>query len=149
MDFSPASEHAFETALDLIAPDGHIILMHVIGHSFADGHIPRGSLSAARKKLRAFANSARFPDGHHIKLLVRAGTPFHEILAAAKDHDVGLIVLGIDESDPFDGLALGRTADRISRYASCSVLLVRSGTGYAKRAGSLAVGQSSPAALHQ
>ena len=144
MDFSSGSQAALETALDLIGGRGQLILLHVIPQSSAKVQNVRESIELVRKKLGAFAknNRARIPAGSRIRLLVRVGTPFQEILAVAKDHEVGLIVVGVRESNSFGGLMLGHTADRISRYAWCSVLLVRSGAHYPKRGPSLAIAES-------
>jgi hypothetical protein len=36
-----------------------------------------------------------------------------------------MIIVGADRTSALDGTALGHTADRVSRYAHCPVLLVR------------------------
>jgi universal stress protein A len=125
VDFSTASENALAKTVELLGQNGRIILVHVVPRPIHNGHTLRGSMKIARKKLENFFGSAHLIEPRRIRLIVRAGTPFHEILGAAKDHKANLIVLGIDDSDPVGGLALGHTADRVSRYAWCSVLLVR------------------------
>ena len=143
VDFSAASQTAFATALDLLGTRARIILLHVIPISFgADAF--RGSFEAAQKKLSDFAKDVSVTAEQRVESIVRAGIPFQEILTATKDHKINLIVLGIDESNPFGGLALGHTADRISRYAWCSVLLVRSDHSYPDRRGSISLSKTAP-----
>jgi len=101
--------------------------LHVATPSPGNGNSRGGSgfLTAAKERLRDFAKSDDLPPDPGLHYAVRAGAPFQEILTVAKENDVDLIVLGIDDSEPFGGLALGHTADRVSRYARCAVLLVR------------------------
>ena len=56
---------------------------------------------------------------------MRTGAPFQEILAAAEENNIEMIVLGVNESGPLAGIELGHTIDRVLRYARCPVLLVR------------------------
>jgi len=124
-------------ALDLLGHHGRLVVLHVVPPSFLNGPGLRDSIEAGRKNLKKFARSMGLPDGPRIKLMVRAGTPFQQILATAADHQAALITLGIDNTDAFGGFALGHTADRISRYARCSVLLVRSGDRRTRRVSSV------------
>ena len=125
IDFSAASKNAFRYALDLGREGSHFFLLHVVPPRTEKGRRVPSLIAAARKSLASFAKKDHAEDVRSVQSLVRIGTPFEEILAAARDRDADLIVLGVHDSDLFGGLALGRTADRVSRYAKCPVLLVR------------------------
>ena len=86
-------------------------------------------IAAAEASLTSFSKSDGLDHDHAVQPLVRIGTPFSEILAAAAENDVELIVLGVHDAAPLRGLALGHTAERVSRYAPCPVLLVRESRG--------------------
>ena len=63
-------------------------------------------------------------DRGDVHLEVRAGRAVSEILAAASEHEVDLIVLGATSWDDPD-VRLGSTAAKVVRRASCSVMCVR------------------------
>jgi nucleotide-binding universal stress UspA family protein len=128
IDFSCAAKKALAHAIGLCGGDfSRILLLHVAALLPGNGNSRGGSgfLTAAKERLWDFARSDGMPPNPDLHYAVRAGAPFQEILTVAKENDVDLIVLGIDDSEPFGGLALGHTADRVSRYARCAVLLVR------------------------
>jgi universal stress protein A len=56
------------------------------------------------------------------------GTPFVEIVAAAKRHDSDLIVIGTHGRGALAHALIGSVAERVVRKAPCPVLTVRSGT---------------------
>ena len=57
--------------------------------------------------------------------LLRSGNPFEEIVNAAKELGVGLIVIGSHGYTGLERLLLGSTADRVVQYAPCPVLVVK------------------------
>jgi nucleotide-binding universal stress UspA family protein len=79
-------------------------------------------------KLRALISEECGDTDHGVHTLVRTGTPFQEILAATKQLRADMIILAVSESGP---ISIGHTAERVLRYASCPVLLVRPGDGAA------------------
>jgi nucleotide-binding universal stress UspA family protein len=56
---------------------------------------------------------------------LRTGHPSEEILAAARTHQADLIVLGHSGRSDTWGRFPGTTAEKVSRHAECSVLIVR------------------------
>jgi nucleotide-binding universal stress UspA family protein len=56
---------------------------------------------------------------------IRAGHPAQEIVRAAQDQGADLIVIGHSGHSGVWGRFLGGTAEKVSRHASCSVLIVR------------------------
>ena len=128
LDFSAASRNAFRQALRMGKNGSRFILLHVIPPTTEKGRQRPITTAAARRSLTSFARSGHARRVRSFRYDVRTGTPFQEILAVAQDNNVEIIVLGVDNSGPFGGLALGHTADRVSRYARCGVLLVRDGS---------------------
>jgi nucleotide-binding universal stress UspA family protein len=61
-----------------------------------------------------------------IETEMRAGHPAHQIVAAARERDIDLIVVGSRGHSRLWGELLGHTADRVNENAPCSVLIVRS-----------------------
>lgn len=61
-----------------------------------------------------------------VKSVVRGGTSAHqEILDAARDNNVDLIIVGTHGRSGLAHLLLGSTAERVIRHAPCPVLVVR------------------------
>jgi nucleotide-binding universal stress UspA family protein len=56
---------------------------------------------------------------------IRAGHPAQEIVRAADDQGADLIVVGHSGHSGVWGRFLGGTAEKVSRHAACSVLIVR------------------------
>ena len=57
--------------------------------------------------------------------MTSAGQAATEILAAAWEHDADLIVIGARGRTRAEPFPLGSVAQKIVKYAACSVLLVR------------------------
>ncbi|MEI4884363.1 universal stress protein, partial [Klebsiella pneumoniae] len=55
----------------------------------------------------------------------RTGLPAHEIVEAAKELDVDLIVIATHGHTGWKHFAIGSTAERVVRAAPCPVLVVR------------------------
>jgi nucleotide-binding universal stress UspA family protein len=119
-DFSSASKQALKRALNLTHDPRRVLLLHVIPPPLPQTRPEMQRLiKDARSRLVSFSKDGA---DHPIESLVAAGTPFQEILAVAKKKNTALIVLGINSSINGD---IGYTAERVSRYAKCAVLLLR------------------------
>jgi universal stress protein A len=59
------------------------------------------------------------------RTLARTGAPYHEIVEAAREEEVDLVVLSTHGRTGFKRLLLGSTAERVVRYAPCPVVVVR------------------------
>jgi universal stress protein A len=132
-DFSPASDHAFKYALQLAQHFGaevHVVhvLESVVSPEFAGRPeapvFSTKKLMAAEKKLRVWANlagaSARAP-----QLIHRHGFAAHEIVEAAKDFDIDLVIISTLGHTGSEHFCIGSTAERVVRSAPCQVLVVR------------------------
>jgi nucleotide-binding universal stress UspA family protein len=58
-----------------------------------------------------------------VKKLVRKGVPANEIVAVSKDYD--LIIMGTLGRTGLDHFFMGSVAEKVVRFASCPVLVVR------------------------
>lgn len=81
-------------------------------------------LKQARKALAASARKALPPELAR-ECVVRLGVPFSEIVKAAKDLDVDLVIMATHGHTGLKHLLLGSTAERVVRLAPCPVLTVR------------------------
>jgi nucleotide-binding universal stress UspA family protein len=80
-----------------------------------------------RECARWLKEAAAYADAQGVQLQteVRAGHPAQQIVEAAHEHQVNLIVLGHSGHSGVWGRFLGSTAEKVSRHATRSVLLVR------------------------
>lgn len=84
----------------------------------------RERLTLARKALAAFVKR-QVPAGLTTETLVRLGHPVDQIVAAAKECDADLVIVGTHGHTGLKHLLLGSVAERIVRLAPCPVLTVR------------------------
>jgi len=61
----------------------------------------------------------------HVRSTIRFGYPAEEILNTAREHDADLIVLGVRGQTHVEPFRLGGVAQKVVKYAHCSVLVVR------------------------
>jgi universal stress protein A len=132
-DFSSASDNAFKYALHFGQHFGaqlHVIhvLESVLSPQFAG--VPEApvfsnkELAAAEENLREWAESSGAAD-IGAKLVLRNGFPAHEIVEAAKDLAVDLVIIATQGLTGWKHFCIGSTAERVVRAAPCPVLVVR------------------------
>lgn len=63
--------------------------------------------------------------GVEVNPVVRIGPPWREILAAAEELDIDMIVMGAHGKRGFKALVLGNTVENVTRHASCPVMIIR------------------------
>ena len=80
--------------------------------------------SEARKELSAVAKDVVQPTVP-VTPHVRSGTPWNEIVIAAKEHSADLIIIGTHGRTGLKHVVMGSTAERVVRHAGCPVLVVR------------------------
>ena len=134
-DFSDSSGKALEYAAVFGAQFGAAItLLHIaeigsVGYEHGAGDFPRMEAQlriAAKKQIADCVNG-----GPEIELQVRRGWPFggkrayHEIVEAARELHSDLIIISTHGLTGLDHMIMGSTAERVVRFASCPVLVVR------------------------
>jgi nucleotide-binding universal stress UspA family protein len=136
-DFSPDAAAAIDYAVKLAKLAGiQIALLHIV--DVPTYHI-HPEVVAARKRvdetfeamrqraavrLEALAESVR-NEGVNCTASVRLGIPTEEILREAEKTEPDLIFIGNKGTSALARFLLGSTAERVVRYARCSVLVVR------------------------
>ena len=135
VDFSPLSKKAMHYAARLAQQFGaEVTLFHVIepeippafdGFMIAPPPVSNGSSVQCAGQLKALASSVRTTGVTHVGSSVRPGLAAHEIVEAAKELDVDLIVIATHGYTGWKHFAIGSTAERVVRAAPCPVLVVR------------------------
>jgi nucleotide-binding universal stress UspA family protein len=132
-DFSSASDKAFKYALNFRQHFGaQLHLIHVLEPVLSPQFtglpetpaVSEEELAAAAKNLRAWAKSTGALDVG-AKLVLRHGFPAHEILEAAKELAVDLVIIATQGLTGWKHFCIGSTAERVARAAPCPVLVVR------------------------
>ena len=134
IDFSPPSKNAFKYAVRFAEEfGGTLTLLYVLEPQSMTGFmaIPEApafvesDIVAAGKNLRSLIASARNSKIERPHWKVRAGLPSHEIVEAAREMDVDLIVVATHGYTGWKHFCIGSTAERVVRAAPCPVLVVR------------------------
>ena len=130
IDFSPASKKALWYALRIAeVRNSEITLLHVVEPQ--DPALAGRPASAAfseqesEEALRGLVDSAKAVSAVRTNSIFRTGVATHEIIEAAKELDVDLIVIAAHGLSGWKRFALGSTAERVARAATCPVLVVR------------------------
>ena len=134
VDFSPLSKKALQYALRFATEfDATVKLIHVIeptvppvfdGSTIEPPVNSNGANTSGANKLKKWASSVRIRAGR-VESTVRAGLPALEIVEAARELDVDLIVMATHGYTGWKHFAIGSTAERVVRAAPCPVLVVR------------------------
>jgi len=133
-DFSTGAREALGHAAALASAEGATLhLLHVVEEfsyweSFNLKHFPSEGVleeleSNARIALDDLAEEAEL--GPEVRVEVRHGKPFVEILRAARDLEADVLVIGSHGQSGLSETLFGSTAERVVRKASCAVLVVR------------------------
>ena len=134
IDFSPASKKALDCALRLGELfNAEVTLVHVFeplqAPDFPDiacaSSYGGKEFANAEKDLRAQIASTPMNGACQLKWRVRAGVAAHEIVEAAKELNVDLIVIATHGFTGWKHFCIGSTAERVARVAPCPVLVVR------------------------
>jgi nucleotide-binding universal stress UspA family protein len=134
-DFSETAAAARSYGLDLARAFGAVLhVLHVIEppvyyNSAFGGYVPDP------ETLESYAKAGLdnwIPEGDGAGLTVTTefvtGTPFVEIVSAAKRHACDLVVIGTHGRGALAHALIGSVAERVVRKAPCPVLTVRLGT---------------------
>jgi nucleotide-binding universal stress UspA family protein len=135
-DFSKASRAAFGKAVNLAkAYRAELLVVHVLSvvpPFLGEGYVPpnvweeveAGARVGAERQLNRLVAKGRRA-GVRIKSLVVLGSPYEDIVRAAKRTGADLLVLGTHGRTGLTKVLLGSVAERVLRTASCPVLTVR------------------------
>ena len=133
LDLSTSEENALNYAVEMARKlNGKIVLLHVIEPGYSDpepalAYLPASTEiqeRAGRKRLREVAQKL-IPKPLFDKVILRLGSPYYEITAAAKELNTDLIVISTHGRTGLRHVLMGSTAERVVRHAHCPVLTVR------------------------
>ena len=134
-DFSECATQAEAQAVELASNlDGELVLFQAVveaplyGEGFLNIRESQKVYSAQRRwaeeTLEARAAQLR-QAGIKVSWRLQAGVPFEEIVKAAEEEHVDLIVMGTHGRSGLNRVLLGSVAERVIRLAPCPVLTVR------------------------
>lgn len=135
LDFSPESTRALKSALQLAGRcAATVTLIHVVEaiyyfHDFGYGPVRRqrpneGGVRQARQRLQVLRRRYAAPT-LTCKVVIKSGRAFDQIVKAAEELDVDLIVMPTRGFTQHGAGEIGSTAERVVRHAPCPVLTVR------------------------
>jgi len=133
VDHSECSYLALKYAISLALKDeAKLYLMHVIDSRLYDTEIykfgPHKLNEIDESKIRADLMKS-LPEGTNdvleVETIVVNGVPFNEIINAATEINVDLIVIGTHGRTGLSHVMLGSVAEKVVRKATCPVLTVR------------------------
>ncbi|MFT5116737.1 MAG: universal stress protein E [Kiritimatiellia bacterium] len=129
VDFSEDAERAMEAALSLFSNAETITLITVCEtisnrHAEMSADINEIMTKNTQKETQSFLEKYQ---GRHKNILsvIKKGHASTQILAAAKDLDVDLIVMGSQGRSSIARVFFGSTTYDVSRKASCSIFVIR------------------------
>lgn len=127
VDFDPKqdTEYSIRVAKKLADTSAEFTLIHVLDHipSYAVAQIPRDLLEKSRREVEAALDSAaRSLPG--AKTVLSHGHPGQTIVNYATENAIDCIVLASHRPGIQD-FFIGSTAERVVRYAPCSVHVIR------------------------
>lgn len=132
VDFSDCSRKALQYALPFARQfDASVVLLHVI-----EPYIPvpemttvnfdvirKQMLAGSEKELKALQRT--IPADVVSEAVISEGNSYVEIVRAAKERGVDLIILSTHGRTGLAHVFVGSTAERVVRHAGCPVLIVR------------------------
>ncbi|MBU1274195.1 MAG: universal stress protein [Proteobacteria bacterium] len=134
LDFSPQAQEAFDAALTQARADqARLTLLHVVhsGSPVVPGESPRDARRLSKEELKERLGQEmrqRYLErtgGYPAEVRLRRGLPSIEILEELKECGADLVVMGAEGLSGVGLVLLGSTAERVSRRAPCSCLVVR------------------------
>ncbi len=134
-DFSTCAKHALKYALDFAAERGaQLYILHVIpklnipvgtgGLAFPVSKLYDDMEREAKKNIHHLVPK-RFLEKIKVENIIVRGTPFQEIIKAARKYDIDLITIATHGRTGLSHALLGSTAEKVVRTAPCPVLCVK------------------------
>jgi len=132
VDFSESARKALQYALAFARLfKAEITLLHVAPElaeesrvTFSMPELQQELLQDAAQNLAKEIERAATPEVS-LKPVVKKGTPYYEIVEAAREMNADLIVIGTHGRTGLKHVFMGSTAERVVRHAPCPVLVVR------------------------
>jgi nucleotide-binding universal stress UspA family protein len=142
LDFSENSQEALQFAIHLMLKDDDatLYLVHVVDSRVFDYSGPMYEQEVPLMKVELDQSTreqlekkllAEVPEEIHnrVETTILFGVPFLEIIMAAKDKNIDLIVIGTHGRTGLAHMIIGSVAEKVVRKAPCPVLSVKSKKG--------------------
>lgn len=134
-DFSACSKHALKYALNFATERGaKLYILYVIprlnvpigsgGLTFPVSKLYDDMEREAKKNIHHLI-PRRFIEKIKVENVIVRGTPFQEIMKAARKYDIDLITIATHGRTGISHALLGSTAEKVVRTAPCPVLCVK------------------------
>jgi nucleotide-binding universal stress UspA family protein len=131
-DDSPGARRALEVAVRLAAEQradltAVAVEAHLPHYGATIGEVEEERLTEEQACQRWLTAARAYADEHGLPLKteIRAGHAAQELVRAAGAHHADLLVIGHSGHSAVWGRFMGTTAEKVSRHAPCSVLIVR------------------------
>ncbi len=122
-DFSVGANRAIKYALSLAQEyNSELTLLHVV-EDFPEDKAPMAMAETRRQLERLVPEDAR--DWCTVKVTVRIGKPYQEIIQVAVEQQSDVVVLGVRGRSAVDLAVFGSTTHRVLQLGPCPVLAVR------------------------
>ncbi len=132
VDFSECSDKALQYAIPFARQfDAELVLLHVVQPFVAMPEMPSVDAALVQKQMRESgkkqldALQQTIDEEITSRTLLRVGNPHVEIINAAKESGIDLIILSTHGRTGLAHVFLGSNAERVVRHAGCPVLIVR------------------------
>jgi nucleotide-binding universal stress UspA family protein len=132
VDFSDCSTKALQYAIPFARQfAAELILLHVVQPFVAIPEMPSVDAALVQSQMRGAGKRqldtlrGTIDDEIPSNTLLRVGSPHVEIINAAKESGIDLIILSTHGRTGLAHVFLGSTAERVVRHAGCPVLVVR------------------------
>jgi len=135
IDFSDYSKNSLRYAVNFAKQfNAEIFLIYVVEPviyppDFSMGQIAIPSVNAewderAKNELENLAKT-EIPEGVNVKTILKNGKPFLEIIDAASEENIDLIIIATHGHSGVEHILFGSTAEKVVRKAPCPVLTLR------------------------
>lgn len=135
VDFSESSRDAMRAAVRIAnEADAELVVLHAwhvpaafAGEAFSIvPELTEGMTEVAERGLAAALRDARAAGAKRVSGRAISGEPWIEIVEAATDPAIELVVVGTHGRTGLRRFLIGSVAEKVARHAACSVLVVRS-----------------------
>ena len=132
IDFSDSSKIALRYAAALAHKfQARLILVHVVEFSLVGSELGALELAQIQSGLEEEANKQiqnlvadELPSEIESQTVIRTGKPYSEIVHAAEEFKVDLLIIATHGHSTLTKMLLGSTAERVVRHANCPVLII-------------------------
>lgn len=135
-DFSETSNEAMKYAIEFAkAFNAHLDIVHVLFDEtqVVAFYLPQVTFQNMDKELEVAAEEQlekfieKYPEINEVDYTIKLikGTPFLEIINAAKDFDSDMIIIGTHGRSGLEHVLFGSTAEKVIRKSPCPVFTVR------------------------